>query len=74
MKNGVLIYGVRSMGDSLSTFSIFGRVRQPKPAKGSQTEKKRAGGRTDREAVSGDWARVGEDIRNAAGKVMAREG
>ena len=74
MGYGMLLVGTRSLAIGLSTLSFF-PGNPPKPMSQSRfrllTPAENA--RKDCEAIAGDWRRIGEDIRNAAEKVMARK-
>ena len=68
----VLLIGTRSLAQGLATFSLVPCAPPRRVAKSrfKVLSPSEASAR-DREALAGDWRRVGEDIRNAADVVMA---
>ena len=59
---------------AFSTLSVAPRRGAWEYAKRARSHTASENARRDREAIAGDWRRVGMDIRAAADRVMAGEG
>ena len=72
MKSRIILFGMRSFAAAFSSFSVFPSQRPahtPPARHGGKSQPD--GTRRDREAIAGDWRRVGMDISDSAEKVMA---